>query len=179
MDAIEAIKTRRSIRKYEDTPVTDEQLNTVLEAVQWSPSWANTQCWEIIVVKDAAVKEKLAATLSPGNPSTDAIKNAPIVIAACARKGKSGFYKDTPLTNKGDWLMYDVGLAMQNLCIAAQALGLGTVQIGANCADETDPVQDTNGDGVCLEDEEEFMEIVNTESFAVDIGNYRSKCESI
>jgi nitroreductase len=131
MDAIEAIKTRRSIRKYEDTPVTDEQLNTVLEAVQWSPSWANTQCWEIIVVKDAAVKEKLAATLSPGNPSTDAIKNAPIVIAACARKGKSGFYKDTPLTNKGDWLMYDVGVAMQNLCIAAQALGLGTVQIGA------------------------------------------------
>ncbi|RKX29062.1 MAG: hypothetical protein DRP71_16690, partial [Verrucomicrobia bacterium] len=48
---------------------------------------------------------------------------------------------------------------------------VGTVQIGANCADETDPLQDTNGDGVCLEDEEEFMEIVNIESFAVDIGN--------
>ena len=131
MDTIEAIKTRRSIRQYKDTPVTDEQLNTVLEAVQWAPSWANTQCWEIVVVKDPAVKEKLAGTLSPGNPSADAIKNAPIVIVACATKGKSGFYKDQALTSKGDWLMYDMGLAMQNLCLAAQALGLGTVQIGA------------------------------------------------
>ena len=46
---------------------------------------------------------------------------------------------------------------------------IGTVQIGANCADETDPVQDTNNDGVCLEDDEEFFEIVNAESFPVDI----------
>jgi len=131
MDTIEAIKTRRSIRQYKDTPVTDEQLNTVLEAIQWAPSWANTQCWEIVVVKDPAVKEKLAGTLSPGNPSTDAVKNAPVVIVACAVKGKSGFYKGQALTVKGDWLMYDMGLAMQNLCLAAQALGLGTVQIGA------------------------------------------------
>lgn len=131
MDTIEAIMTRRSIRQYKDTPVTDEQLQTVLEAVQWAPSWSNTQVWEIVVVKDPAVKEKLAATLSPGNPSTDAIKSAPIVIVACATKGKSGYYKGQAITSKGDWLMYDMGLAMQNLCIAAQALGLGTVQIGA------------------------------------------------
>ena len=60
MDTIEVIKTRRSIRQYKDTPVTDEQLTAVLEAVQWAPSWANTQCWEMVVVKDPAVKEKLA-----------------------------------------------------------------------------------------------------------------------
>jgi len=131
MDTIEAIKTRRSIRKYKDTPVTDEQLKTVLEAVQWAPSWSNTQCWEIIVVKDPAVKKKLAATLSPGNPSIDAINNAPVVIAACATKEKSGYYKGVPITVKGDWLMYDIGLAMQNLSLAAHAIGLGTVQIGA------------------------------------------------
>ena len=131
MDTIEVIKTRRSIRKYKDTPVTDEQLKTVLEAVQWAPSWGNTQCWEIIVVKDPAVKEKLAATLSSGNPSIDAVKNAPVVIAACATKEKSGYYKGVPITVKGDWLMYDIGLAMQNLSLAAHAIGLGTVQIGA------------------------------------------------
>ena len=131
MDTIEAIMTRRSIRQYEDTPVTDEQLNTVLEAVQWAPSWANTQVWEIVVVKDSAVKEKVAETLSPGNPATDAVKNAPVVIVACATKSKAGFYKDTAITSKGDWLMYDIGIAMQNLCLAAQALGLGTVHIGA------------------------------------------------
>ena len=140
MDTIESIKTRRSIRQYKDTPVTDEQLKTVLEAVQWAPSWSNTQCWEIVVVKDPAVKEKLAETLSPGNPSTDAIKNAPVVIVACATKGKSGYYKGQSITTKGDWLMYDMGLAMQNLCLAAQALGLGTVQIGAFTPEDAEKV---------------------------------------
>ena len=140
MDTIEAIKTRRSIRQYADTPVTDEQLNTVLESVQWAPSWANTQVWEIVVVKDSAVKEKLAETLSPANPATDAVKNAPVVIVACATKDKAGFYKDTAITSKGDWLMYDIGIAMQNVCLAAQALGLGTVHIGAFNSDDAEKV---------------------------------------
>ena len=140
MDTIEAIKTRRSIRQYKDTPVTDEQLRTVLEAIQWAPSWANVQCWEIIVVKDTAVKEKLAGTLSPGNPSTDAVKNAPMVLVACAQKGKSGYYKGKAITSKGDWLMFDMGLAVQNLCLAAQAIGLGTVQIGAFVPEDAEKI---------------------------------------
>jgi nitroreductase len=140
MDTIEAIKARRSIRQYKDTPVTDEQLKTVLEAVQWAPSWANTQCWEIVVVRDASVKEKLAGTLSPGNPSTDAVKNAPIVLVACAQKGKSGYYKGKAITSKGDWLMFDMGLAVQNLCLAAQSIGLGTVQIGAFIPEDAEKI---------------------------------------
>ncbi len=131
MDTIQAIKSRRSIRQYKDTPLTDEQLMTLLEAVQWAPSWANVQCWEIIVVRDPEVKEKLAATLSPGNPSTEAVKKAPVVIVGCAKKGQAGYYKGQALTSKGDWLMYDLGLAMENLVLAAQSLGLGTVHIGA------------------------------------------------
>jgi nitroreductase len=140
MDTIEAIKSRRSIRQYKDTPVTDEQLKVILEAVQWAPSWANTQCWEIIILKDASVKEKLAGTLSPGNPSIDAVKNAPVVLVACAKKGKSGYYKSTAITSKGDWLMFDMGLAVQNMCLAAQSLGLGTVQIGAFNAENAEKV---------------------------------------
>ncbi len=140
MDAIEAIKTRRSIRQYKDTPVTDEQLRTVLEAIQWAPSWANVQCWEIVLVKNPAVKEKLAGTLSPGNPSTDAVKKAPIVIVACAKKGQSGYYKGQAITTKGDWLMYDMGLAMENLSLAAHSIGLGTVQIGAFVAEDAEKV---------------------------------------
>lgn len=146
MDTIEAIKTRRSIRQYKDTPVTDEQLNTVLEAVQWAPSWANTQVWEIVVVKDPAIKEKLAGTLSPGNPSIDAVKKAPVVLVGCARKGKSGYYKGQAITTKGDWLMYDMGLAMQNLCLAAQSMGLGTVLIGAFAPEDAEKVLGTPDD---------------------------------
>ena len=131
MDTIQAIMTRRSIRQYKDTPVTDQQLKTLLEAVQWAPSWANSQCWEIIVVKDPAVKEQLAGALFPGNPSTEAVKNAPIVIVGCAKKGSAGYYKGQASTSKGDWLMYDLGLAMENLVLAAHSMGLGAVHLGA------------------------------------------------
>ena len=53
------IKGRRSIRKYEDKEVPDDFLQQILESVRWSPSWANTQCWEVIVVRDSETKEKL------------------------------------------------------------------------------------------------------------------------
>ena len=45
MEVLEAIKTRRSIRRYKTTPVDDETVELVLEAARWAPSWANTQCW--------------------------------------------------------------------------------------------------------------------------------------
>ena len=52
MDLFEAIKTRRSVRKYLDKPVEDDKLEAVLEAVRLAPSWANMQCWRLVVVKD-------------------------------------------------------------------------------------------------------------------------------
>lgn len=44
MDLIQAIRERRSIRKYKPDPVSDETVEMVLEAARWAPSWANTQC---------------------------------------------------------------------------------------------------------------------------------------
>ena len=132
MDVLEAIKTRRSIRKYKTTPIDDSTLEQVLEAAQWAPSWANTQCWRFLVVRDTGIRTQLAETLSSNNPATDAILNAPLVIVACAQKKRSGHYHGEPSTDKGDgWLMFDTGLAMQNLVLAAHALGLGTVHVGA------------------------------------------------
>lgn len=131
MELIEAIKTRRSIRRYKPTMVKDEDIEAVLEAARWAPSWANTQCWKFIVVKDSEIKAKLAETLSPTNPATSAIKDAPVVITACAELGKAGCYKGQAVTEKGDWYMFDVALAMQNIVLAAHALGLGTVHVGS------------------------------------------------
>ena len=131
MDVIEAITTRRSIRKYKPDPVDEEKLEIVLEAARWAPSWANTQCWEFIVVKDPETKEKLAGTLLLGNPATEAMKIAPIVIVACARLGISGFKRGASVTDKGDFFMFDTALALHNLSLAAHAQGLGTVHVGA------------------------------------------------
>jgi nitroreductase len=130
MEVIEAIKTRRSIRKYKSTPVDDKTIELVLEAARWAPSWANTQCWRFIVVQDSNTKAELADALLGDNPGYDAVKNAPIVIVACAELGISGYSKGKPGTDKGDWYMFDVALAMQNLVLAAHSLGLATVHVG-------------------------------------------------
>lgn len=131
MEVIEAIKTRHSIRSYKTTPVDNKTVEFVLDAARWSPSWANTQCWRFIVVRDSKTKEELAETLGR-NPSYNAVKTAPVLIVICAELKKSGFYKDNqPCTDKGDyWYMFDTALAMQNLTLAAHSAGLGTVHIG-------------------------------------------------
>ncbi len=130
MDSMQAIKERRSVRSYKPDPIPEAKLRKVLEAVQWAPSWANTQCWEVIVVKDAAIKKQLSETLPPGNPSREAIVQAPVTLAVIGIKGRAGFYKGAAATDKGDWYMFDCGLATQNLCLAAHAEGLGTVIVG-------------------------------------------------
>jgi nitroreductase len=131
MELMEAIKGRRSIRKYKSDPLREEDIEKVLEAARWAPSWANTQCWQFVVVRDAEVKESLSQTLAPGNPATSAIKDAPVVIVACAERGRSGFKSGAVVTDKGNWwFMFDVALATQNLTLEAYSLGLGTVHVG-------------------------------------------------
>ncbi len=130
MDLMETIKGRRSIRKYKPDPVPEEVLRALLEAVRWAPSWANTQCWEVIVVKGPDVKSELSKTLAKGNPATSSMIDAPLVIVICGKKGVSGYYRGQAATVKGDWLMFDTGIAMQTLCLAAHGLGLGTVIVG-------------------------------------------------
>lgn len=130
MELLDAIKGRRSIRSYQPDPVSDADLAYILEAARWAPSWANTQCAEFIVVRDAAVKQQLAETVGESNPARPAFAQAPIIIAACARTKLSGFFKGSPATDKGDWLLFDVALALQNLTLAAYERGLGTVHVG-------------------------------------------------
>jgi nitroreductase len=129
-DITDIIQGRRSIRNYLDKPIPEEILNKVLDAVRWSPSWANCQCWEIVVVKDQAVKEKLQPTLTPTNPANKAMLEAPVVLVVCGQLQKSGFYKGTVTTKFGDWFLFDLGIATQSICLEAHALGLGTVVVG-------------------------------------------------
>lgn len=129
MDVIEAIMTRRSIRKYKSDAVSDKDLNIILEAARWAPSWANTQCASFIVVRDKLIKANLIETLL-GNSGKNALNTAPLAIVACAELKRAGYKDGAVRTDKGDWFMFDVALAMHNLVLAAQALGLGTVYLG-------------------------------------------------
>jgi nitroreductase len=127
----DVLKQRRSIRRYKDRPVPEQSLAAVLEAVKWSPSWANTQCWEIVVVTDPEVKARLQACLPPkGNPAARAMVDAPVVLAVCGKKNSSGYYINLVTTKFGDWFMFDLGIATQSICLAAWNAGLGTVVVG-------------------------------------------------
>jgi nitroreductase len=131
MDIMDAILERRSIRKYKTDDIPPALLDQVLEAARWAPSWANTQCWEFVIVKDSALKEKLRDTLTSWNPARNAVVQAPVVLAACGKCGVAGYRTNEQVTTRGDWLMFDVALALHNLTLSAHSLGLGTVHIGA------------------------------------------------
>jgi nitroreductase len=140
MDVFEAIRNRRSIRHYKNDPVDDKTVQAVLEGAHWAPSWDNLQCWRFIVVRDPNIKSEIADTLIKikidnewvENATAKSIKQAPVLIVLCAEKGKAGYNADgSPATDKGDyWCLFDVALAMENLLLAARALGLGTIIVG-------------------------------------------------
>jgi nitroreductase len=136
METFEAIKNRRSIRKYKPDNVPDELIEKVLEAARLAPSWSNVQGWKFIVVRSAELRSQLADTVQAHpslgtNPSTNAFRMAPVVIVALAEKNKAGYFDNRPATDKGDaWYMLDIGIAMENLVLAAADLGLGTVHVG-------------------------------------------------
>jgi len=130
-DLMDIIKGRRSIRRYQEKEIPQADLRKILESVQWSPSWANTQCWEVVVVKDKEMKERLNETLSSTNPARKGLPGAPVVLALCGKTQSSGYYKGEASTKFGDWLMFDLGIATQSVCLAAYDLGLGTVIVGS------------------------------------------------
>jgi nitroreductase len=84
----------------------------------------------VIVIRDSKIIAEVAKTIPKKNPALPSMAEAPILLVLCGRKGVSGYYKGQAETVKGDWVMFDTGLAMQNLCLAAYGLGLGTVIVG-------------------------------------------------
>ena len=136
METRQCILQRRSVRRFTDKDVTNEQLAELLQAANYAPSWANTQCWEFIIVRNTAIKKKLAATMPDDNPVPKAALSAPVVLVVCGKLGTSGFYKGDAATSKGDnWYLHDVGLATQNISLAAHDMGLGSVILGLFDAD--------------------------------------------
>lgn len=140
MDVFEAIKTRRSVRRFSDKPVSDSDIELILDAVRHSPSWANMQCWRFVVVRDEKTKQKISelssleSLLKPmgykTNPAKKGIAEAPVVIIACADPSRSGL-----LWNQ-QYYMTDIGIAAQTLMLAVRGLGMGTVFTGIFDEDE-------------------------------------------
>lgn len=119
MDTLTAIKQRRSIRKYKNRPIEPEKLDAVLEAARLAPSARNAQLWKFVVVQDESVRNQLAEATN-----YKFIAEAPVVIAGVSLDPERVMRCEVPA------YAVDLAIAMTNITLAAQALGLGTCWIG-------------------------------------------------
>lgn len=131
--AVDAIKLRRSVRKYEEKEVTDGDLEQVLDAARYAASWANKQGWHIVVAKNAGTRAKVSEAIE-GNPGARAVGQAPVLLAVCMDPEASGDMNGKP------YYMTDAGILMDHLMLAAADLGLGTVFIGAFDEEKVRPI---------------------------------------
>ena len=118
MDVFEAIRGRRSIRKYEPKPVPDDLVKKILEAAVWAPSASNIQPWKFIVIKDKKVLE-MVRKISPGY-----FGDAPLAILVCSDKERA--YRLGGELGRNYLTIADCAVAVQNMLLAAYASGLGT-----------------------------------------------------
>jgi F420 biosynthesis protein FbiB-like protein len=142
---IDAIKERRSIRKYSSRPVSTEILKEILEAAQWAPSAHNAQPWRFIVLIDASLKQELSEAMAnawtadmteDGTPSetrentskasVERFTRAPVLIVAYLTMEDMIKYADEPRQRcERDLAVQSLGAAIQNMLLAAHANGLG------------------------------------------------------
>ena len=121
MEITEAIRSRRSIRNYQDRPIEQEKLMRILEAGRLAPSARNLQDWKFIVVRDKAKRQRLSEA-AMGQPH---LAKAPAVIAACATQAGN-------VMPCGQYCYpIDLAIAVDHMSLAAMAEGLGTCWIGA------------------------------------------------
>jgi nitroreductase len=121
VEFLDVIKTRRSIRKYKPNPISDKDIEYVLNAARLAPSWKNQQSWKYVVVKD---KEKIKKIASARPQSQDWLSEAPVMIVACANPDDSGHREGK------DYYLVDIGISLEHLLLAARDRGLGTCWIG-------------------------------------------------
>lgn len=132
MSAKECILTRRSIRKFKETPVSHEILDEIIETASYAPSWKHTQITRYIAV-EGELKDLVARSCTEAYPPNgDIIAAAPMLIAVTIIKNRSGFERDGSYsTRRGEgWQMFDAGVASQTFCLAAHDKGLGSVIMG-------------------------------------------------
>jgi len=120
MDVIKAIRDRRSIRKYKPTDVSDEKIDTILQAGRWAPSASNKQPWHFIVVRDGELRKKLADAHTYGRFMAE----SPVVIVVLGDPQKHPKYH-----------LADPHNAVQNMLLAAHYEDLNSCWMGVRDTD--------------------------------------------
>jgi nitroreductase len=117
MDAMDALFSRRSIRKYTGETITEEVLREILEAAMSAPSAGNQQSWHFIIIDDRKILNEVPAF----HPYSLMLREAPVAILVCG---------DLQLEKHTGYWVQDCAAATENLLLAVHAKGLGAVWLG-------------------------------------------------
>lgn len=117
MDAIEALLTRRSVRRFRPESVTPQEIDTLLRAAMQAPSAMNEQPWEFVVVTERRTLDRIP----DAHPHAAMAREAAAAIVICSDKRR--------WAHEGSWSQ-GCAAATENILIAAHALGLGSVWVG-------------------------------------------------
>jgi nitroreductase len=117
VDALEAILSRRSIRRYTPQPVAEEVVRGLLEAAMSAPSAGNQQPWEFVVIRDRRVLDEIRGF----HPYADMLREASVAILVCGNLRRETYR---------DYWVQDCSAATENMLLAAHAKGLGAVWVG-------------------------------------------------
>jgi nitroreductase len=124
MDILKAIRERRSIRNFQKKDIPKEIVDKLIDSLIWAPSAGNLQARKFFFVKDAKLKEDIAAAAL----NQDFIAEAPLVIIGCTDSRISSRYGE-----RGEYLytIQDVAASIMGMMLVAHENGLGTVWVGA------------------------------------------------
>lgn len=125
-EVLRTIRGRRSVIRFTDQSVTDDELAAILEAGRWAPSYINSQPWEFLVVRDAKTRARLGEILRRITVAWQGFAAAPAAIVVMADPARDPRH-----------LAADGAAAVQNMCLAAHSLGLATFWAGLHAIPET------------------------------------------
>ncbi len=132
MSLLKLIKSRKSIRKYKNSPIEDKDLEEILEAGRMAPSARNLQEYKIIVVKDSEVKKKIAEE----SKNQTFIAQAPVILVAVSLSPQKVMSCDVPT------YAVDLAILMDHICLMAFEKGIGSCWIGAFNQDKIKKILD-------------------------------------
>ncbi len=125
MEFTDVIFSRKSIRSFSKKEISSDILEKILEAGRLAPSSQNRQCWKFVVVQEEEIRRKLALKSGLIGKVNFFIKDAPVIIVACADPSRSVHL------NSQDYYLVDTAIAFQQMMLTAWSFGIGTCWLAA------------------------------------------------
>lgn len=128
-----ALTARRSIRKFQPTPVSPDTIRAIVAVAAYAPSWKNSQTTRYTLLTKREEIDRVADECTMGfQKNIDTLHGAPALVVLTTVNDRSGYERDGSFSTSKEthWQSFDAGLAAEAFCVAAHDAGLGTVILG-------------------------------------------------